>query len=504
MTERVPEELHPETEEAIADLVVRAREAGRRVRVRGANHSVPSTIAGPGDIVLVLDRLKQLHYDAASGEVTAGAGIRLGVDPLDPLRGDGTALCPWLHARGRALPNLGGVIHQTVAGFLATGSGGGSARFDCATSVVGLRFVDGTGRVHALRRETDEDCLNAVLVSIGSCGVVTSVTFRTEPAYDVAGSETVLPDCGGPVDLFADGATGLAAFFEKNDYARILWWPQRGVRRIVVWAVQRILADDPAPARGYEPLPTVFGSTQPLQIAGGAALWAIVHWRRIGRLFGPRALRALERLAAPLEGALYRAFVDGDPERSQRFRGAWWEILPQDAKMDERWMPTTFTEIFVPLARAGVAMRSLDRLFASDPSAAGRFAIELYAARASASWLHPAYGHAALRINVFWLMHEPSDPRDEFLPRIWEALAEFHPRLHWAKLFPHEPATMVCGRFPRMDDFLALRERLDPDGVFLTEWLSTALGVSSPRPERPFAPLPRRRTRSLLLSKPMR
>jgi hypothetical protein len=203
-------------------------------------------------------------------------------------------------------------------------------------------------------------------------------------------------------------------------------------------------------------------------------------------------MRAIERVMAPLEGALYRAFVDGDPERPQRFRGPWWEILPQDAEMDERWMPTTFTEIFVPLARASEAMRCLDRLFASDPNAAGRFAIELYAAGPSASWLHPAYGHAALRINVFWLMHERSDPRDEFLPRIWAALAEFHPRLHWGKLFPHEPATIVRGRFPRMADFLAVRERLDPDRIFLTEWLAAALSLS-PDSVRPASPLPRRR-----------
>lgn len=487
-------ELHPRDEQAIVDLVVSARETGRRVRVRGASHSVPSAIAGSGDIVIVLDRLREVRYDAASEEVTVGAGVRLGIDPLDPLRNDGTALCPYLHARGRALPNLGGVIHQTVAGFLATGSGGGSARFDAAAAVVALRLVDGTGRVHELRRGADDDLLDAVLVSVGSCGIVTSITLRTEPAYDVAGTETVLPDRGDAVDLFADGPTGLAAFLTRTDYARILWWPQRQVRRIVVWAAHRIAADHPEPPRDYQPLPTILGSTQPLQIAGGAALWAIVHWRRVGRLVGARALRALERAMAPVEGALYRAFVDGDPERPQRFRGPWWEILPQDAKMDERWMPTTFTEIFVPLARAGEAMRCLDRLFSSEPSAAGRFAIELYAAPASASWLHPAHGDAALRINVFWLMHEPSDPRDEFLPRIWEALAEFRPRLHWAKLYPHEPATMVCGRFPRLCEFLAIRERFDPDRILLTEWLGAALGLSD-EGTRPAAPLPRRRTR---------
>lgn len=481
--------LHPRDEAAVQRLVREARAAGRRIRVRGAGHSVPPAIAGDGDCVLLLDRLRHLRYDEATGEVTAGAGVRFGLDTADPRRADGTALCPWLQARGRALPNLGGILHQTVAGFLLTGSGGGSTRYDAAAAVVALRLVDGTGQVHALRRGIDDDLLDAVLVSVGACGIVTEVTFRTEPSFDVAGTETMTADRGGALDLFADGDTGLAAHMTRTDYARVLWWPQRAVRRIVSWEARRVESDPTATARAYAPMPEVFGSTQPAQIMAGALLWSIVHWRGPVRRLGAGVSATAERVAAPVEGALYRAFTTAEP---QHFRGSWWTILPQDAQMDERWMPTTFTEVFVPLEQAGEVMRRLDALFDTDPEAAGRFAIELYAAPPSRAWLHPSYGRPSLRINVFWLMHSSDDPRDAFLARIWEVLNAFDPRLHWGKLFPHEPASAVAGRVPREADFLATRARLDPDGIFLSTWLRSALGLSG-APARPDAPLPRHR-----------
>lgn len=486
---------HPRDEAAVQRLVRAARADRRRIRVRGAGHSVPAMIAGDGDCVLLLDRLRALRYDEATGEVTAGAGVRFGVDHADPRRADGTALCPWLQAKGRALPNLGGILHQTVAGFLLTGSGGGSTRYDMASAVVALRLVDGIGDVHILRRGADDDVLDAVLVSMGACGIITEVTFRTEPSFDVAGIETMSADRGGALDLFADGDTGLAAHLMRTDYARVMWWPQRAVRRIVSWEANRVACDPAATstARAYLPMPEVFGSTQPAQILAGALLWGFTHWRGPVRRLGSGVSAATERVAAPIEGALYRAFTTAEP---QHFGGPWWTILPQDALMDERWMPTTFTEVFVPLEQAGEVMRRLDALFDSDPRAAGCFAIELYAAPPSRAWLHPSYGRASLRINVFWLMHSSGDPRDAFMARIWDVLNAFEPRLHWGKLFPHEPARAVAGRFPREADFLTTRARLDPDGIFLSTWLRSALGLPG-APPRPAAPLPRHRVPKL-------
>lgn len=479
--------LHPSNEAELTALIVRTRAAGRRLRVRGAGHSVPAAIAGRGDTVVVLDRLRGMSLDEASGEVSAGAGLRFGADPFDPRVADGVALCPWLHERGRALPNLGGVLHQTVAGFLLTGSGGGSTQHDLASAVAGLRLIDGTGKVRDLRRGRDDDLLDAVLVSLGALGIVTEVTFRTVPAYELAGTETVLPDRGPRLDLFADGPTGLEALLRALPYGRVLWWPQAGARRAVVWEAHPVSDDDPAPSKVYAPMPTVFGSTLPMQAAAGAALWGLTHWRDGAVRLGRRLSGRLERAAPAVEQSLYGSFVDGDPGRPQHFRGPWWQVLPQDAQMDERLMPTTFTEVFVPLAQAGEAMRRLEALF--ETRGAHYFCLELYAAPASRAWLHPAFERESLRINVFWLTHVRCDPRTDFFPALWAALAPLEPRLHWGKLFPYQPAKAVVGRFSRQTDFLALRRQLDPSEVFLTDWLRAALEAAGARLQ-PHAPLP--------------
>ncbi len=54
--------------------------------------------------------------------------------------------------------------------------------------------------------------------------------------------------------------------------------------------------------------------------------------------------------------------------------------------------------------------------------------------------------------------------------QIEAALAPFGARPHWGKVFTARAAA-IAPLYPRMADFLALRERLDPDGTFVNDWL---------------------------------
>jgi hypothetical protein len=60
------------------------------------------------------------------------------------------------------------------------------------------------------------------------------------------------------------------------------------------------------------------------------------------------------------------------------------------------------------------------------------------------------------------------------------ALEEFEPCYHWGKALP--PATdarlaALGQRFPQLEDFKNLRQRMDPDGRFLTDYWRTHLGI---------------------------
>lgn len=487
--------LHPRDEAELAHLLATTRAP---VRVRGAAHSVPAAIhtdarlrgAPAGGLDLVLDRLDTMVLDPVDLTVTVGAGVRFGHDPLDPHARDPDrdGLLPFLEARGRALVNTGGITHQTVAGFLATGSAGGSARHDLHADVVSIRLLDARGGLHVIDRADPR--FPAALVHLGLLGVVTAVTLRTHPRFDVVGSESVMPETGDRVDLFAEGPTGLAHFLTETPYARVLWWPQRGVEQIAVWEARPATPSD-GPAPPWRPMPPVFGSTLPTQAAAGLALRALTHWRgAVGRV-APGAVAPLARGMAPLRPALYRSFL-GPPH--QAFRGAWHTTLPLDREMSDRLLPTTFTEIWIPLDHAAEALRRLRAAFdAGGDAAAGRFAIELYAGPPAAGWLAPGHGGPHLRINPFWFEGSPGDPRDDFFPRMWDALADLDLRLHWGKLLPHDPASLaLAGRYPHLADFEGVRRGLDPEGRFLTDTWRAALGLG-PAPIRPPAPLPHNR-----------
>ncbi|HWM08656.1 MAG TPA: FAD-binding protein, partial [Solirubrobacteraceae bacterium] len=103
----------PATRAELADVVARA--AGP-VRVAGSGHSFTPGSVTAGTL-LSLERLDRvLDADPASGLVRVEAGI-----PLHRLSRE-------LHFRGLALPNLGDIDAQSLAGALATGTHGTGAR----------------------------------------------------------------------------------------------------------------------------------------------------------------------------------------------------------------------------------------------------------------------------------------------------------------------------------------------------------------------------------------
>jgi FAD/FMN-containing dehydrogenase len=473
----------PSTEAEICELVRWAGSRGRQVRVRGTGHSVDEAIhttawlAGrPGDSVdIALDRYAGISYDDARRRVTVEAGRRLGADPRDrsgraTVR---TGLCWQLEQRGWALPVTAGVTRQTVAGFVMTGSAGGSRAHALDEHVVALRLIDASGEPRELSRDRDRDEFAAAVVSLGLLGVVSTVTFQCVERFDVDGYERVMRVADAPFDAFADG--GVDGFLNDNEYARMFWWPQPGVDRLSVWAARRAPGPPAAEPRPYQILPEVAGSTLPAQAAAGTVISRACRRRRFGR---PMA-------------AVYNAFLrDGE----QRFRDAWWRTIPMDDRLDERWFPTTYTELWFPAEATGELMRRLRAHFAEGGFAAtGGYAFEIYAGRASEFWLSPGYGRDSTRLNVCWMETNRGDPRASFFPQFWELFGDLDFRLHWGKHLPPDPGR-VRAAYPRWHDFIALRDTLDPDGVFLSDYWRRHLGYEVTRePPQPAAPPPGRR-----------
>ena len=155
---------HPASEAELVALVKAAAQEGRQLRVRGSAHSPSHAIyTDPaGDEPNRVERQppasgRQRQRDArplprlarprrGRKLVEADAGIHLGADPSDPT---GTAtletslLHGLFHDKGWTLSSLGGISHQTVSGFTATGSSGGSVIHSVNDNLWGFRVIDG-------------------------------------------------------------------------------------------------------------------------------------------------------------------------------------------------------------------------------------------------------------------------------------------------------------------------------------------------------------------------
>ena len=103
------------------------------------------------------------------------------------------------------LPELGGITHQTVGGFLATASAGGSLKYSFHDAVIGYTIVDGHGDVLSFGvddpspegsddpHEDDEDerhrsWFYAAACCAGLCGIIVDVKLLLTPKMDVQGA----------------------------------------------------------------------------------------------------------------------------------------------------------------------------------------------------------------------------------------------------------------------------------------------------------------------------
>ncbi|WP_257449998.1 FAD-binding protein [Archangium lipolyticum] len=480
-----PRFVHPQTEEELVQLIKRARAQGVQIRTRGATHCVPGGIYTDDSgqhINVQLDRYTRVvHWDERAMRVTVQAGCHLGVDPTDPLSNEDNSLLHQLEARGWALPDLGGITHQTVGGFLSTGSMGGTTRHELGASIVGIRLIDGTGRVHELTPGNED--FYAAGVSMGLLGIISTVTFQCEPRYDVVGKQVSSRTSQCAVALFEPGEGGLRHFLETDDdtYARLLWWPQRGVDKVQLWRARRETSPESKTyrraltRRPFVAIPRVF------QIFVNQFYNFIAH---DDPPYGPLTERVVR--------LVLNAFVPS--KETKEFRGPWHEILPMDDGVSDELLPTDFTELFIDIARSAEVMKLLDGYFNPDPSdtqgageargmgRTGAYAFEIYAGAASPFWMSPSQGRHSIRVDVFWFRTDKEHVRQNFYERFWELLAPFGFRLHWGKYLPRPDSLTgtdyLRRQYPMWDRFMEVRQRMDPDGVFLSGYWKEHLGIA--------------------------
>ncbi len=542
--------FHPSSEDEVIKLIKYARAEGLQVRGRGSTHSVAWSIytdpdgnqppnrtlqqsPPPGEVNIAFDKMRAIEWiDEMTGVIEAEPGINLGWDPQDPF-GVSTLENSLLHQifeKGWAVNTLGGITHQTLAGFTATGSAGGSTRYawDNATA---YRVVDGTGKAEWI--DASHKDFDALGTSMGLLGIITKIRMQLVPMYNITGTEETTPLTGqsAPMDFFGPGTKdqpSLEQYLKDTPYTRIVWWPQKGAERIQTWRAERTKAtnEDLVPYQQFAPdyggqteqylgsiIFVLVGNTNPLRIIGLVWQKTCAYLENLGFVLRQSGKGELSRFFTFLLGCITGivvgaiasalAFVNAlvtalfpkllpvfQPMTKRggetKFHDWYWRSLCMDNTVSDELLGTEFTEIWVPIQHAQKVMNLYQEMFTKGgDDATGYFSTEVYGGPPMSGWMHPgytdgkdAYKDGTVRIDVYWFRDNAGIPNaDEgFLEQYWQVLRDngIPFRLHWGKFVPRfdfaEWAAYYKANLPRFDDFMKLRAKRDPDNLFFTEY----------------------------------
>lgn len=407
----------------VVEAVGRARTAGQTVKVVGGGHSFTDAACTDGRLLSIehLDRVVSVDEEAGLVTVEAGMSIR--------------RLNQELAMRGLALQNLGDIDRQSVAGALATGTHGTGAAFGALpTFVEGLELVTAAGETLTCSANEEAEVLHCARVGLGALGVVTKVTLRCVPAFNLHHLEQPrrLPD------VLAELDDQVAA----NDYFEFYWLPHTSSCATI------------ANNRTNEPVQekSAYKRWRAEVFFPNVFFGALVAAGRVSK-------QRIPRYAATVAKSLGRTELINRSER---------------IFISTRLIRFVEMEYSIPRERAAEAVLAVQRLI-EDEGHLVSFPIEVRFVAADDVPLSMANGRDSCFIAVHMARGVPHEAYFRGVERIMTALDG---RPHWGKLH-FQTAAELAPRYPEWDRFRECRARLDPDARFANAYLDRVLGPVS-------------------------
>lgn len=411
---------YPATAEEICSIVKEAVATDGRVKVVGSGHSF-TNIAATSGVMLSLRRYgRLLEADTSSGLVKVEAGIRL------------SDLNRELAGLGLALPNLGDIEYQTLAGAIATSTHGTGIRYrSIASQVVAVDVILADGSILSVSDTQDKESFKALQVGLGALGVMSTVTLQCVPAFTLYSEERPwrLDEVLEQIDDLVD----------SNDHVDFYWYPHTEVAQTLI----HNRTDKPPRPRGrmeayYEDilmenrafnLACYLGSLNskwipPISSFIGSQIGRVQVTDRSDRVFtNPRSVRFVEM------------------------------------------------EYAVPRSLGISALREVKNLIERKKFNIS-FPVEMRFLAPDDAFLGTAYG----RDTVYIAVHVYYRLEFELFFREVEAIMkDAEGRPHWGKMH-YRTAEELQPLYPEWDRFLSVRDRLDPERAFTNPYLDRVLG----------------------------
>ncbi|MGO1157247.1 D-arabinono-1,4-lactone oxidase [Acinetobacter lwoffii] len=379
------------------------------IRAVGAGHSF-SPLAKTDEVLLNLDLLKGIvAFDQEKTQCTVRAGTRL----YDL----GKDLVPI----NQALINQGDIDQQSLAGAISTGTHGTGIDLPCISAFVeGFELLTADGELLQCHREQNAEIFQAGRVALGSLGILTQITLQNRPRYKL---KEQIQLCS-----------------LKDIFTHIGQWKHQH-RHIEFWAF--LHADQVI----LKTLDDTEDDIQPRQESWPSEDTLLTVCSELTRLF-PKTNPYLQKLLSVFVKST--CYVDWSSRifptpRNTRFNEMEYQIPVEQGLQ-------CLQEVLATLRKHKVPMF---------------FPIEFRYVKGDEIWLSPFYQRDSVSISIHQFYKQDYHAIFDLVEPI---LQKYQGRPHWGKLHSMSAASLR-ELYPKWDNFMVLRQQLDPQQKWLNPYL---------------------------------
>ncbi|TIA80781.1 hypothetical protein E3P92_00326 [Wallemia ichthyophaga] len=431
--EATPERIY--TPHTIADtqlIVEAARRARVRVRAMGVWHSPSDLACSEGWIVIMSGIAGVISIDKEDRTITTHSGTLL------------RDINQALDVNNLAMPILGSISDQTIAGCLATATHGSGIDHHCMSSYVhSLSILVASGEVLECSRTLHPHLFNATLCSLGATGIILSVVLSVEEKFNLHQVTTAMS-----FDEYTSSPSSWLDRWRTAPYVKAFWLPQTGGVSLMqsYKAAQNTEKHQPqAPVSS-----TLFSFLlQPLLLV---------------KRYVPAIAPLLSHLA-------WRCVFGQHQQRTDTSCNIF--------NMDCGLLQYT-TEWSVPLSQAYECMLELNEWLVDENDV--DFPLEVRISKADDILLSPANKHVGNQVETHFMWiglikYKPFNCRVRYrrIFRTFEdILRKYNGRAHWAKHSTQTPQE-VGEKYSGLPKFMEIIHKYDEHGIFLNPFIDRHL-----------------------------
>ncbi|WP_445660387.1 D-arabinono-1,4-lactone oxidase [Acinetobacter sp. F16] len=383
--------------------------AHAQIRAVGAGHSF-SALAKTDAVLINLDHFQGVvAFDENRTQCTVQAGTRL------------YDLGEYLAPIHQALPNQGDIDQQSLAGAISTGTHGTGFDLPCLSAFVeAFELLTADGELLQCDRQQNTDIFQAGRVALGSLGLLTKITLQNRPRYKLKEQIRLCPI----QDVFANIDQW------KYQHRHIEFWAFLHSNQVMLKTLDET-EDDIQPRQESWP-------------SEDALLTLCSELTRRLPATNPYLQKLLSVFVKPT------CYVDWSNQ-----------IFPTPRKTKFNEMEYQF-----PVAQG---LQCLEEVLYSlrKYQVPMFFPIEFRYVKGDDIWLSPFYARDSVSISIHQFYKQDYHVVFDLVEPI---LQKYQGRPHWGKLHTMTAASLR-DLYPKWDDFIALRQQLDPNQKWLNPYL---------------------------------